>query len=94
MKSCITCCIINTAAGLRYVIYAFATALDDPSKVIAEPSGMLIGPRDCVILSLTGDDLLVNNSMLNVLAKTKSDSAAASSITQLLRQRMVLVLFR
>lgn len=32
----------NTAAGLRYVIYAFATALDDPSKVIAEPSGMLI----------------------------------------------------
>lgn len=36
----------NTAAGLRYVIYAFATDLDDPSKVIAEPSGMLIGPRE------------------------------------------------
>lgn len=36
----------NTAAGLRYVIYAFATDLRDPSKVIAEPSGMLIGPRD------------------------------------------------
>ena len=36
----------NTAAGLRYVIYAFATALDDPSEVIAEPSGMLIGPRE------------------------------------------------
>lgn len=36
----------NTAAGLRYVIYAFATDLQDPSKVIAEPSGMLIGPRD------------------------------------------------
>lgn len=35
----------NTAAGLRYVIYAFATALDDPSKVIAEPFGLLIGPR-------------------------------------------------
>lgn len=34
----------NTAAGLRYVIYAFATALDDPSKVIAEPSGYLIAP--------------------------------------------------
>ena len=29
----------NTAAGLRYVIYVFVTALDDPSKVIAEPSG-------------------------------------------------------
>ena len=36
----------NTAAGLRYVIYAFATDLKDPSKVIAEPSGMLIGPRN------------------------------------------------
>ena len=35
----------NTAAGLRYVIYAFATDLNDPSKVIAEPSGMLIGPK-------------------------------------------------
>ena len=35
----------NTAAGLRYVIYAFATDLNDLSKVIAEPSGMLIGPR-------------------------------------------------
>lgn len=35
----------NTAAGLRYVIYAFATALDDPSRIIAEPSGLLIGPR-------------------------------------------------
>ncbi len=34
----------NTAAGLRYVLYAFATALDDPSRVIAEPGGMLMGP--------------------------------------------------
>lgn len=36
----------NTAAGLRYVIYAFATALNEPSKVIAEPSGYLIAPLD------------------------------------------------
>ncbi|MCI6174854.1 MAG: glycosidase [Clostridiales bacterium] len=35
----------NTAAGLRYVIYAYATALDDPSRVIAEPGGLLMGPR-------------------------------------------------
>jgi len=34
----------NTAAGLRYVVYAFATALDDPAKVIAEPGGFLIAP--------------------------------------------------
>ena len=36
----------NTAAGLRYVIYVFVTALDDPAKVIAEPAGFLIAPRD------------------------------------------------
>lgn len=36
----------NTAAGLRYVLYAFATDLNDPSFVIAEPSGMLLGPRE------------------------------------------------
>ncbi len=35
----------NTAAGLRYVIYAFATDLKEPWKVIAEPSGFLIGPK-------------------------------------------------
>lgn len=34
----------NTAAGLRYVVYAFATTLDDPTKVIAEPNGFLIAP--------------------------------------------------
>lgn len=34
----------NTAVGLRYVIYAFATDLNHPEKVIAEPSGLLIGP--------------------------------------------------
>lgn len=34
----------NTAAGLRYVIYAFATSLEDPAKVIAEPGGFLIAP--------------------------------------------------
>ena len=35
----------NTAAGLRYVIYVFVTALDKPWYVIAEPGGLLIGPR-------------------------------------------------
>ncbi|MBQ7565014.1 MAG: glycosidase [Lachnospiraceae bacterium] len=34
----------NTAAGLRYVLYAFATDLKDPSKVIAEPGGVLLAP--------------------------------------------------
>lgn len=35
----------NTAAGLRYVIYVFVTDLNEPWKVIAEPSGFLIAPR-------------------------------------------------
>ncbi len=34
----------NTAAGLRYVIYVFATSLENPTKVIAEPSGFFIAP--------------------------------------------------
>lgn len=34
----------NTAAGLRYVLYAFGTDLKDPSKVVAEPSGVFLVP--------------------------------------------------
>ena len=34
----------NTAAGLRYVLYAYATDLNNPEKVIAEPGGLLLGP--------------------------------------------------
>lgn len=32
------------AAGLRYVLYLYMTALDDPTKPIATPAGMLMGP--------------------------------------------------
>lgn len=35
----------NTAAGLRYVLYMFMTALDDPSKVIHAPGGYFIAPK-------------------------------------------------
>lgn len=34
----------NTAAGLRYVLYAFGTDLNDPSKLIAAPSGVFLVP--------------------------------------------------
>jgi len=34
----------NCAAGLRYTLYMFMTALDDPSRVIHKPSGLLMGP--------------------------------------------------
>ncbi len=36
----------NTAAGLRYVLYTFATDLKDPTKIIAKPSGHFISPYD------------------------------------------------
>ena len=35
-----------TAAGLRYVLYAYATSFEDPSVVTAEPGGLLLGPRE------------------------------------------------
>lgn len=34
------------AAGLRYVLYMYMTALDDPSKMIAEPAGFFMAPED------------------------------------------------
>lgn len=34
----------GTAAGLRYVIYVYATDLKDPTRIIAEPSGFYIAP--------------------------------------------------
>ncbi|MFA9396705.1 MAG: glycosidase [Clostridiaceae bacterium] len=36
----------NTAAGYRYVLYVFATSLEDPCKIIAKPSGHFIAPYD------------------------------------------------
>lgn len=35
----------NTAAGLRYVLYAFMTDLNDLSKIIYKPAGHLIAPQ-------------------------------------------------
>lgn len=34
----------NTADGLRYVLYVYATDLNSPDKVIAEPSGVFLVP--------------------------------------------------
>ncbi|MDR1531509.1 MAG: glycosidase [Clostridiales bacterium] len=35
----------STAAGLRYVLYTFATSLEKPWEVIAEPGGYFMAPR-------------------------------------------------
>ncbi len=55
----------NTAAGLRYVIYAFATDLNDPSKVIAEPSGLLIGPRGAERVGDVSNVVFTNGAIVN-----------------------------
>ncbi len=55
----------DTAAGLRYVIYAFATALDDPGRVIAEPSGMLIGPRGWERVGDVSNVVFTNGAVVN-----------------------------
>ena len=55
----------NTAAGLRYVIYAFATDLEDPSKVIAEPSGLLIGPRGSERVGDVSNVTFTNGAIVN-----------------------------
>ena len=34
-----------TADGLRYVLYMYMTALDDPTKVIAKPGGYFLAPE-------------------------------------------------
>lgn len=34
------------AAGLRYVLYLYMTALDDPTRVIASPGGYFLAPVD------------------------------------------------
>jgi 4-O-beta-D-mannosyl-D-glucose phosphorylase len=34
----------NCAAGLRYTLYMFMTAADDPSRVIHKPAGLFMGP--------------------------------------------------
>ncbi len=33
------------ASGLRYVLYLYMTALDDPSRIIAEPAGAFMTPQ-------------------------------------------------
>ncbi|MBP1531151.1 MAG: glycosidase [Bacteroidaceae bacterium] len=35
----------GTASGLRYVLYLYMTALDDPTRVIAQPGGYFLAPQ-------------------------------------------------
>ncbi|HPS82490.1 MAG TPA: glycosidase, partial [Candidatus Limiplasma sp.] len=55
----------NTAAGLRYVLYAFATALEDPARVIAEPGGMLLGPLGRERVGDVSNVVFTNGAVVN-----------------------------
>ncbi len=50
----------NTAAGLRYVLYMFMTALDDITKVIHQPGGYFMAPIDEEIVGDVGNVLFSN----------------------------------
>ena len=55
----------NTAAGLRYVLYAFATDLNDPAHVIAEPGGMLLGPLGRERVGDVSNVVFTNGAIVN-----------------------------
>lgn len=59
----------STAAGLRYVVYAFVTSLQDPAKVIAEPGGYLIAPLGAERVGDVGNVVFTNG----VVARDNGD---------------------
>jgi 4-O-beta-D-mannosyl-D-glucose phosphorylase len=54
----------TTAAGLRYVLYAFLADLDDPSTVTYEPGGHLLGPWRAERIGDTSNVLFSNGWVL------------------------------
>lgn len=55
----------NTAAGLRYVLYVFATDLNEPSKPIAEPSGVFLVPLGGERLGDVSNVVFSNGAVMN-----------------------------
>lgn len=55
----------NTAAGLRYVLYSYATSLDEPWKVIAKPSGYLLAPIESERVGDVSNVLFTNGVVLH-----------------------------
>ncbi|NLO08411.1 MAG: glycosidase [Clostridiales bacterium] len=55
----------NTAAGLRYVIYVFATDLEDPTRIIAEPSGYYIAPMGEERVGDVSNVVFTNGAIVN-----------------------------
>lgn len=55
----------NTAAGLRYVLYTFATDLDDPARIIAKPGGHFIAPYDDERVGDVSNVIFCNGAVVN-----------------------------
>lgn len=55
----------NTAAGLRYVLYLFVTDLNDPSKIIAAPSGSFMVPLKEERVGDVSNVLFTNGAVAN-----------------------------
>ncbi len=55
----------NTAAGLRYVLYTFATSLEDPTEVIAKPGGHFIAPYDDERVGDVSNVIFCNGAVVN-----------------------------
>ena len=55
----------KTACGLRYVVYAFMTSLEDPTKVIYKPSGYLIAPEGQERVGDVSNVVFVNGAIVD-----------------------------
>ena len=47
------------------MLYAFATALDDPTRVVAKPSGYLLAPRGAERVGDVGNVLFANGAIVD-----------------------------
>lgn len=80
------------AAGLRYVLYMFMTSLEDPTKVIAKPSGYFMAPVDEERIGDVSNVLFTNGWIKNdkdevFIYYASSDTrmhVATSTVSQLL----------
>ncbi|SEK45057.1 glycosidase [Paenibacillus sp. OK003] len=59
----------NTAAGLRYVLYTFATDLNDPARIISKPGGHFIAPYDDERVGDVSNVIFCNGAVVNEQGK-------------------------
>src|SRR5690625_7650112 len=55
----------DTAAGLRYVLYTFATSLDNPARIIAQPGGHFLAPYGKERIGDVSNVVFCNGAVVN-----------------------------